>query len=754
MPTANPDAPEVPSQAFEMLHPAVQRWIWMQNWSQLRDIQERSIPILLEDSRDLVIAASTASGKTEAAFLPIVSRIGFADLPPCAGFQAIYISPLRALINDQFARIESLCEEMSIPVVKWHGDVPAAVKSKARQCPGGILLTTPESVEAMLCRRGGEARRMFASLRHIVVDELHAFIDVPRGRQLQSLMNRLEVASGHTVARVGLSATLADMKVAGDFLNPGRPDGVTILKSESGTGNLMLQLRGYVEPPMVRAAKGSDGDDSEKVTDLAIAKHVFETMRGHRGLIFAGSRNAVEMMTVRLNTHCERLAVPEEFFPHHGSLSREIREESERRLKDETRPGSIVSTTTMELGLDVGLIDQVAQTDLAHTVSGMRQRIGRSGRREGQPSVMRLYVAEPALTSRTHPLEALRARTVQMIAMTNLMLRRWNEPSVPGRLHLSTLVHQILALVIQHGGLTAAQGWVRLMESGVFPNVSVDLYRAVLRRMAHPDVALLEQAPDGTLLPGRVGEAIAASYEFFAVFMTDKEFKVVTDRGISLGNIPISNPVVVDQLMILAGRRWQVIDIDPKRHEIIVTRASGGTPPRFPGAPGAPADEVVAEMKRVFLDTAEPAFLDEAACELLTEGRATFQHLGLAKATVCAAGDQLLLFPWVGGRTQNALLLALMQHGIPSSPLGLAIGAPVAEQQRLRHVLHAIASAPPPDPVSLAALVPDKMRDKFDVFLGEELLRQDWASENIDAARIPALAAFVLQGMPEALQDD
>ena len=137
---------------------------------------------------------------------------------------------------------------------------------------------------------------------------------------------------------------------------------------------------------------------------------------------------------------CEERGVPEEFFAHHGSLSREHREEAERRLEDETRPGSIVATTTLELGIDVRHIDSVAQIGPGHTVSGMRQRLGRSGRHPGRPSVMRVYTAEAELDAGTHPVDALRPDTVQTVAMLNLMLRRWYEPVRPGRLHLSTLV--------------------------------------------------------------------------------------------------------------------------------------------------------------------------------------------------------------------------------------------------------------------------------------------------------------------------
>jgi ATP-dependent Lhr-like helicase len=337
------------SAAFDLQHETVRRWIWRQGWTELRDIQERSIPILLDGTRDLIISAGTASGKTEAAFLPIVSRLAWDERPAGAGFEAVYVSPLRALINDQFQRIETLCEEIGLPVTKWHGDVASSVKERARKRPHGILLTTPESLEAILVRRGNEAVRLFAALTYIVVDEMHAFMDSERGRQLQSLLNRVEIAAGHRVARVALSATLADMHTSAAFLRPLNPDAVEILESTTGAQELRLQVRGYIKPAFKRA-RGKRDNREEAPEDPAlnaIVKHLFATLRGHRSLIFAGSRQRVELITAELRGLCESLGVPEEFFAHHGNLSREHREEAERRLKEETRPGSIVATTTL-----------------------------------------------------------------------------------------------------------------------------------------------------------------------------------------------------------------------------------------------------------------------------------------------------------------------------------------------------------------------------------------------------------------------
>ena len=198
--------------AFDTLHEKVRRWIWQQGWDGLRNVQERSIPVLLSGERDLIIMAATAGGKTEAAFLPIVSRIASEPLAPGGGFQAIYVSPMRALINDQFGRMESLCAELDIAVTKWHGDVSESVKARSRKNPSGIVLITPESLEALLVRRGKEVARLFRGLSYVVIDEMHVFLGDPRGKQLQSILHRIDLSSNAKPVIVGLSATLADEK--------------------------------------------------------------------------------------------------------------------------------------------------------------------------------------------------------------------------------------------------------------------------------------------------------------------------------------------------------------------------------------------------------------------------------------------------------------------------------------------------------------------------------------------------------------
>ncbi|MEN6305469.1 MAG: DEAD/DEAH box helicase, partial [Armatimonadia bacterium] len=217
----------------------MQRWVYSRGWSKLRDIQEQAVvPILAGE--DVIIAAPTAAGKTEAAYLPICSSIVGEET---TGLNVLHVSPLKALINDQYRRLEDLCADLEVPVHKWHGDVAQSKKQSVVREPAGILLITPESLEAMFVVRGQQLPRLFASLRYVVVDELHVFLDTERGQQLQSLLHRLELVLRRHVPRIGLSATLGDMQLAAKYLRPTGKHAPRLIVGASGGKELRLAIR-------------------------------------------------------------------------------------------------------------------------------------------------------------------------------------------------------------------------------------------------------------------------------------------------------------------------------------------------------------------------------------------------------------------------------------------------------------------------------------------------------------------------------
>ena len=392
---------------FRRLHTTVQRWIHDQKWAELRDIQTKAIAGVLETEVHLILAAATSAGKTEAAFPPILSAVAEVSIE---SFAVVYISPLKALINDQFRRLEDLCEPLDMPVLKWHGDASQTAKNRARRSPRGVALITPESIEALLVRRGPEVRRLFGGTRFIVIDELHAFMAGERGIHLASLLKRIEAQAGRPIRKIGLSVTIGNYNEARAFLDPLSPDSVQVITGGDGQGSIKLQVRGYRDPkPQRKVDTKSVGDDDEAApvgAEAAIADHLFKVLRGSNNLVFANSRKQVEGYADALLKRSDAANVPNEFFPHHGSLAKSLREDLEVRLKAGTLPTTAVATTTLELGIDIGSVTSVAQISAPASVGGLRQSMGRSGRRPRQASQLRIYVAE---ADEPEPEDVLRA---------------------------------------------------------------------------------------------------------------------------------------------------------------------------------------------------------------------------------------------------------------------------------------------------------------------------------------------------------
>ena len=739
-PTSNSE-PQAPSRGFELLAEPVRRWVWRQQWTELRDIQERSIPLLLNGDADVIIAAATAGGKTEAAFLPLISRVLRAAAGG-AGFNLLYVGPLRALINDQFRRLQDLCAAIDLPVHPWHGDVAAAVKAKARKNPRGILLITPESLEAAFVRRGLEIPGLFRNLDCVVIDELHALLDTERGVQVRSLLSRLEFSTGRRIRRVGLSATLGDMQLTRQYLRPEDAGAVAVLESASEGPALRAQLRGY------RAGRSSTEDaDSERSTTSAIAAHLFDRLRGGTNLLFAGSRQNVEQFADRLRRNSERHRLPNEFFPHHSSLSRDHRVFVEQRLKEGRLPTTAVCTSTLELGIDIGEIACVAQIGAPFSVASLRQRLGRSGRR-GQPATLRMYDTERALDAELHPVDALRLGLVRSIAMVDLLLKRWCERPRPAALHLSTLVHQVISVIAERGGATAERLFLVLCQRGPFKRVDAALFARLLRRMGASEVALIEQSPDGTLLLGQVGERIIEHYSFYAVFQTPEEYRVLFNTR-TLGTIPLVTPLAPEMTIIFAGRRWRVRAVHDREKVIEVTRDATGRPPPFAGDAGVIDDAVIRRMRTTLEGAGVPRYLDAVAAELLREGRDAYRRMDLSRRRVVDLGyNHYLVATWEGSIRTATLALALrlqgcnvMVHDGFLEVSGMQDGA-----ADLLGALEALACDDPPSGRELAAGMGSVHVEKFHRYLSRDLLIADAAAGRIDAEAVPVMAREILEG--------
>lgn len=704
---------------YEKLDIRVQQWIFKQGWNNLREIQSLAIRPILAGNTDLLISASTAAGKTEAFFLPAITAIAAQQ----EGVGILYISPLKALINDQDRRLESLSDLLDMPVTPWHGDSPIGRKNRLRKSPAGIVLITPESLESLLIRDPGWVKSAFSNLKHIVIDEFHAFLGSERGHHLLSLLHRLEHSLNrldNPIPRTALSATLGELEKVPLSLRPSQSFPCEIIKDSKSTATLQVQVKGYVESAYVTGIPASS-------SEYKICGDLFKLCRGGNHLIFANSRTRTESIAATLSDLCEERLVPNEFFPHHGSLAKELRESLEARLQKEQIPTSAICTMTLELGIDIGKVNSVAQVTAPHSVSSLRQRMGRSGRR-GDPAILRMLIAENEITQDSNVIDNLRLELIQSLAMIRLMIgSKWFEPADTSLYHFSTLLHQILAVTAQWGGIRADQLFDLLCKKGPFQKTTVDDYKSLLIQMGKSE--LITQLGSGEIVLGAIGEKVVSHYTFYAVFKTPEEFRVVSGAK-SLGTLPVDSLVLVGQHIVFGGKRWKVKDVDTEKKVIYVTYAKGGKPPKFGGGGMSVHDVVRQEMLqilksgdyRISVGDRKVDFADKIAKELFKESVEYFIAAGLDTNTLLQVGATTYIFSWLGDKTVNTIVALLILKGFEA---GAYAGVIEVEKSQLHDVLAALktlASEKLPTENELAASVPEKQLEKFDEFLPDDLL--------------------------------
>ena len=527
------------------------KWIHRQGWKQLRSIQDKALSPVSSASCDVVISASTAAGKTEAFFLPALNKI-----VDHQGISIIHICPLKALINDQARRLAPLCDLLDIPFAPWHGDVRQSIKNKMIRQGKGVLFITPESLEAMLIHRSHWLKKYASNLTYIGIDEFHAFIGNERGAHLLSLLDRLEYTLGRCkkpIPRIALSATLGEIDMVPGYLRASSSLPNKVLVDTSSNKPIKLLLQGFTyQSDVIKQTN----DDIDKALCYAVYAHCFDGSH----LVFANNRQRAENMSATLASLCKFNGRTNKYFPHHGSLSREIREDLEHQLQNERSATVAICTNTLELGIDIGQVDSVVNIATPPSVSSLRQRLGRSGRRDS-PAVLRLLMNDAVIDNESHLVVHLRLQLLQTIATVHLMLiDRWYEPVDDRQFHFSTLVQQILATLSQFGSMQAISLYHLLCHQSVFKNVTQQMFSVLLRHLGKLDVIC--QLSSGALAIGAQGERITSRFEFYAVFNTPSEFTVTTEDGTCLGNVPVESMLCAGNELTLAGSYWQIKSID------------------------------------------------------------------------------------------------------------------------------------------------------------------------------------------------
>lgn len=723
--------------------PFIQDFIYQNHWTSLRAIQVAAGDAILHTDAHVLLAASTASGKTEAAFFPILTQ--FYEEPPTS-VGAIYIAPLKALINDQFQRLETLCAEADIPVWHWHGDVSQSHKAKLLRYPSGILQITPESLEALLLRKHAAIPKLFHDLRYIVIDEIHSLIRGDRGGQTLCLIERLSRIAGVNPRRIGLSATIGDPESVGAFLAYGTGRETIIPRIQATGTKWRLSLEhfycqgaqaGQTEPTTsAMPALAAPTDTAPDAADPGLG-YIFSHTRGKKCLIFVNSREECEAVTTTLRQYCEARHEPDRFLIHHGNLSAAYRETAEEIMKDEETYQTTVTTATLELGIDIGRLERAFQIDAPFTVTSFLQRMGRTGRRNLPPEmwfVIREELPEPrAMLPTTIPWKLLQA-----IALIQLYLeQRWVEPPRLERMPYSLLYHQTMSTLASCGEMSPAALASRVLTLHYFHRISAEDYQCLLRHLLEIDH--IQRTEQGGLIVGLAGERIVNAFRFYAVFQENPEY-TVRCQSEELGTIV--QPPPVGEKLAIAGRVWEVEEIDHKRCVVYCQPVKGKVPAYFGDCPGDIHTRILERMRQVLIEETMYPYLMQNAAARLTRARKSAAHAGAAtEPLVCLGGNMWCFFPWLGTYAFLALERLLKRKCASALQLsGLDVYRPYfmifkmqASKEKFFAVLKAAAEAPL-DPMELVYAGEVPYFEKYDTFLPEALVKKGFAYGVLDLA--------------------
>jgi ATP-dependent helicase Lhr and Lhr-like helicase len=609
--------------AFDRLHPALQHHIVNSlGWQELRPVQSLSIEACLAGA-NVVILAPTAGGKTEAAFFPVISQM-LAE--GWAGLSVLYVSPIRALLNNQEQRLRRYFELVGRRAVCWHGDTSQGNRRRVVTDSPDCLLTTPESLEAILVSAKIDHQEFFKDVRAVVIDELHAFAGDDRGWHLLSVLARIQRLAGRDLQRIGLSATVGNPEEMLAWLSSGskrRREVVCPLPASRQSPEVQLDYVGTL-------------DNAAKVISLL--------HRGEKRLVFCDSRSRVEQLTLFLR---ERQV---ETFVSHSSLGVEERRAAEHAFAQKQNC-VIVATSSLELGLDVGDLDRVIQIDAPSTVSSFLQRMGRTGRRAGTRSNC-LFLA-------TSDEGLLRAR-----ALVDLWRSGYVEPvhAPPKPFHI--LAQQLLALVLQERGI-GQRTWLEWVADVLAFNQMDPA--SVQEVVQHLLVTRILWCDNGVLAFGSEGEAEYGRKNFLellSVFTSPPLFRVMSGQK-ELGHVHESTfynredgPVI----LVLAGRSWRTTHLDWRRRIAHVEPTDERGRSRWLGEGQFLSFRVCQAIRRILATDSTESFWSQRATAKIEEIRAEYPWVSPDKTSLVQQPSGEVHWWTFGGGVANMLF---EQHLVP-----------------------------------------------------------------------------------------
>lgn len=605
--------------SFNMLSEKMKNKIWDMGWSEFTDIQNKSIPKIINTSKDIIISSSTASGKTEAAFLPILTLI---EKTAGTSFKVIYVSPLKALINNQFNRIENLISSLDISVHKWHGDVSSSRKNKILKDGTGILQITPESLESLFINKTNYLRILFKSVDFIVIDEIHAFLNNERGVQLRSLISRIEEYSLNRIRVIGLSATISNYDFIRKWVRYDDIENVEIIEESKSNKALNYSLMHF--------DKGKNFE-----MPMEFYEDIRELTRNMKSIIFCNSRGKVEEMTVMLNRLATREGIDETYYPHHSSIDKNEREFVEKKMLESDIPKTIIATSSLELGIDIGDLELVIQVDTTNTVSSLKQRLGRAGRKKGEEQYLQLYTSSN---------ESL----IQSIAVMELQLEKWVEPSEGYKASYDILFHQILSICCEKNGITKETLLDKIESNRIFNSLKRENIIKLIDYMIESDYLECIQGSFEVIV-GLKGEKILRSKEFYGVFITPIEYDVINIHK-KIGRLEKNISMIPGSNVILAGKLWTIEEINHSKKNIYVSKATNAKKPIFSGGFIKFHKVIGYKMMDILCNDKKFDYIDEKAKDILEDMRMSYKMVRANKdqRIIWQQGEEMVFATFTG----------------------------------------------------------------------------------------------------------
>lgn len=615
---------------FSRLAPRLQEAIVARlGWSSLRPVQEQAGEALLAGA-NAVILAPTAGGKTEASMFPTISQM--VESAP-DGVGALYIAPIKALLNNQAERLGLYTEMVGLRRFVWHGDTDDSSRRKFLKEPAELLMTTPESLEVMLVSQRVDTAKLFGDLRIVVIDEVHALAGSDRGAHLMSVLERIARYSRHDLQRVGLSATVGNPEAILDWLQ----------------GSSQREAR-VVDPPKVPSRRQLLVIHRPELSLLA--RDAAQLAQGQKSLFFCQSRSTTEKVAETMRRAGTTV------FVHHSAVSKEERLLAEETFNRGTADGlgaCIVCTSTLELGIDVGDLDRVLQADAPDTVSSFLQRMGRTGRRDGQAANTTFFCESSE-------------SVLQAIALIELAKAGWVE-SVPIQERCwSVLIHQLLTMALAAGGITAEDAWTHLSRVPDFRGINREEFDRLIHWLLSDGGLRLAS---GQLVLGPKAEKRFGRKNFmelFAVFTSPTSYTVATTTGQPLGSL---NQEFVDRLVdgvssfLLGGRGWVVMRIQHDDRRVFVEPAPRGKQPTWGGyIPQFLGMEVCQKMREVLVDALKYPYLDAIAAEAMVERQDAMRPVfSRQQAGIEVKDGELRWWTFAGGKINATLRYGLEAVG-------------------------------------------------------------------------------------------